>query len=340
MFKDHETRSLQRRVLLQTTGVMLSILLVFFIIINVLGLMAGNAFYKEFCVWHTRFEIERFQSLKAVLEEGIATKHWQNIKLDSRFGYTLQGSYLPNPKPTKNTVVFVHGIAGSRLTGIWYAPLYWSAGYNVLVYDSRASGESGGESVTWGYYERYDLDQWIDWVEQNHPGGIIGVHGISMGAATALMHAEMNETTHRIQFYVADSAYSDLAELLTEQIDDVIKLHSPFWVRLLLWYSSLAANWQSGFRFQDVSPLQSVKNVTTPVLYLHGGADALVPVQMSEQLYTATKGYKRKYIFPKDAHIMAFFNHKTEYQQQILSFISSLQSKDNPAILVPSVVPY
>ena len=324
MFNDHETQKLKRKAWRQMLGILLAILLVVFIIVNAIGLVAGNAFYKEFCVWHTRFDIERFQPLQATLAEGIATKHWQNVSLDSRLGYTLKGSYLPSPTPTKNTVIFVHGIAGSRLMGIWYAPLYWNAGYNVLVYDSRASGESGGESVTWGYYERYDLDQWVDWVEQHYPGGTIGIHGVSMGAATALMHAEMNESSHRVKFYIADSAYSDLEELLTQQIDTAVNLHSPVWVRLLLWYSSLAANWQTGFRFQDVSPLQAVKNATTPILYLHGEADVLVPVRMCDELYTATKGYKQKYTFLKDAHTMAFFNHKAEYQQQVLNFIASL----------------
>ncbi|WP_371381640.1 alpha/beta fold hydrolase [Sporomusa aerivorans] len=324
MHKDYETRTLKQKIWLQTTGVFLAILFVLSIIINAAGLIAGNAFYKEFCVWHTRFDARRFNSLQETLDEGIKNKNWQNISFKSRQGYILQGTYLPNPKPTNNTVVFVHGIASSRLMGVWYAPIYWSAGYNVLVYDSRASGASGGESVTWGIYERYDLDQWIDWVEQHNPGGIIGVHGVSMGAATALMHAEINESTHRVKFYVADSAYSDLTELFTQQINNAVNLHSTFWIRLLLWYSSLAANWQSGFRFQDVSPVQSVKTATTPTLFLHGEADALVPQVMCEQLYAASSGYKKMYVFPKDAHAMAIFNHKQEYQQQIINFISAL----------------
>lgn len=324
MYKDHETNTLKRKIWLQTTVVLLAISFVLFIIVNTVGLVAGNAFYKEFCVLHTRFDVRRFQSLQATLDEGIKNKNWKNISLKSRQGYILQGSYLPNPKPTQNTVIFVHGIAGSRLMGLWYAPIYWRAGYNVLTYDSRASGQSGGESVTWGYYERYDLDQWIDWVQQHNPGGIIGVHGVSMGAATALMHAEINEATHRVRFYVADSAYSDLAELLTRQIDSAVNLHSSFWTKLLLWYASLAANWQSGFRFQDVSPVQSVQNVTTPILYLHGEADALVPEYMCEQLYQSTKGVRLKYIFPNDAHAMSIFSHKPEYRQHVIDFLAKI----------------
>lgn len=324
MYQDIELKALKRKVWCQSGLVALTIVLVFFGIFNAGGLLVGNAFYKEFCIWHTRFGLQRFQPLKSILDEGIRTKNWHNVSIESRLGYTLQGTYLPNPKPTKNTIVFVHGIAANRLIGLWYAPLYLNAGYNVLLFDSRACGESGGASVTWGFYERYDLDQWVDWTQQQNPGGVIGVHGMSMGAATALLHAEMNETTHKVQFYIADSAYSDLEALLIQQIDTAVRLRNPNWVKLLLWYSSLAANWHSGFRFQDVSPVQSVQWVTTPVLYLHGQADVVVPAAMCEQLYAATKGYKEKQIFPQEAHVMAYFKHQAEYRQQVMEFISKV----------------
>lgn len=327
MFKDDEMQALKRKVWFQMFFVILSILFVLFAIVNTAGLVIGDFFYKEFCVWNIRLDSQRFQSLQSTLEDGIKNKHWQNVSINSRLGYTLRGTYLPNSTPSNNTVVFVHGINGSRLQGLWYAPLYLRAGYNVLIYDSRASGESGGNSVSWGFYEKYDLDQWIDWIEQNYPKGNIGVHGVSMGAATALMHAEMNEVTHRVKFYVADSSYSDLEELLTQQIDTAVAVHDPLWIKLLLRYSSIMAHWQSGFRYEDVSPVRSVHNVTTPILYLHGGADLVVPADMNEQLYVATKGYKEKYIFSGDAHAMAIFNHKAEYQRQLINFIDEVSGK-------------
>jgi len=321
MFNDDEIKAMKRKVWFRLFVVTLSILFVFFAIVNAAGLVMGNIFYKEFCEWNIRINSKQFQTLQVSLDEGIKNKNWENVSINSRLGYTLQGTYLPNPAPSNNTVVFVHGINGSRLMGLWYAPIYIKAGYNVLIYDSRASGESGGNSVSWGFYEKYDLDQWIDWVEQHHPNGNIGVHGVSMGAATALMHAEMNEVTHRVKFYVADSGYSDLEELLIQQIDATVSLHDPFWINLLLRYSSIMAKWQSGFRYGDVSPVRSVRNVTTPIIYLHGDKDVLVPVYMNDQLYAATKGYKEQYISPGDTHAMAIFNHKAEYERRIVNFM-------------------
>jgi pimeloyl-ACP methyl ester carboxylesterase len=54
--------------------------------------------------------------------------------------------------------------------------------FDVLAYDSRAHGESGGNACTYGYYEKRDLSRAID---------LIGLRpvvalGISLGAAVAL----------------------------------------------------------------------------------------------------------------------------------------------------------
>lgn len=308
----------------RTAWVLLAIFFVLFAIVNSVAILAGEAFYREFCQNNTRFELERFQPLQQDLSQGIETKGWREVEIQSRFGYTLKGTYLPANTASNKTVIFVHGVAASRLMGLWYAPLYLRNGYNVLIYDSRASGDSGGEAISWGYYEKYDLDQWVDWLEDQQPNGVIGIHGVSMGAATALLHAELNEQSKRVKFYVSDSAYSDLEQLLLQQIDATVQLHHTWWVNLLLNYSSLVAHYKAGFYYKDVSPVHAVSNVTTPILYLHGDADLLVPVAMCDQLYQATNGYKEKHIFPGDKHVMAIFNHRREYQRLILNFIQRL----------------
>ncbi|MBP1763712.1 MAG: hypothetical protein H6Q65_770 [Firmicutes bacterium] len=320
---DHDLKRHRRRIYRRT---ILILAFLFLLCINTAGLFAGTLFYNEFCVSNTRVGLERFNSLKNDLETGVRMHNWQEVSIQSRNGYTLQGTYLPNPIPTNKTILFLHGITGSRLVGLWYADIYQNEGYNVLLYDARAHGDSGGSSSSWGYYEKTDLDQWIDWLQQQHPGGIIGVHGVSMGAATALSHAEMNETTKKAAFYIADSAYSDLEDLLGQQIDATIPA-GPIWTALLLHYSSAAAYVQSGFLYSYVSPVHSVTTATTPVLYLHGEADRLVPVSMCRKLYTATKGYREIHTFPGVGHGMAIFEAREDYQQAIHRFLHNATAK-------------
>ncbi|WP_425059526.1 hypothetical protein SCACP_01190 [Sporomusa carbonis] len=318
---DAALKAHKRKIYVHTAkGVFLLIIL----IINFICFFIGAVFHNEFCVLNTRTSFVRYNRLQARLEQGLRTGGWQTVSLYSRFGYILKGTFLPNPVPSDKTVIFVHGIAANQLMGLPYSEMYLDKGYNILIYDSRAHGESGGSCTTWGYYEKYDLDQWVDWLEKKYPNGVIGVHGVSMGAATALMHASLNEPSKRVKFYIADSAYSDLEDLLTQQITALVKSRYPLWVLTLIKYCSVVAYIQSRFSYADVSPLRAVSHVTTPVLYLHGESDTLVPAGMSVQLYAATKGYREIHIFPNVKHGMAILDRRYEYQETVTHFLNSI----------------
>ncbi|WP_425061395.1 alpha/beta hydrolase [Sporomusa carbonis] len=208
---------------------------------------------------------------------------------------------------------------------MYYTDIYLNAGFNILLVDSRAHGESGGNSVTWGNYEKYDLDQWVDWVYQRFPGGMIGIHGISMGAATALMHAELNEANKRVAFYIADSSYSDFETLLALQLKQRLSLPGTVLPKILLQYANAAAYFNSRFTFHQASPIRSVRNVTTPVLYIHLEADELIPASMSQELYQATKGPRQLYMFPHAGHISAIFDDWYRYGGVVQNFVRSVE---------------
>ncbi len=297
--------------------------------INGAGLYLGNMIYNEMSIRHSRLHAHHSGRLKQVMEKGKQEKQWQDLSLDSRFGYSLQGTYIPNPVRTENTLIFLHGFTENRLVGLNYVNLYLNSGYNLLLVDSRAHGDSGGDSVTWGVYEKYDLDQWVDWIHNKFPGGSIGVHGISMGAATALLHAELNESNKRVKFYVADSAYSDLNALLALQMEQRLQLPGNISPQLLLPYVNAVAFLKSQFTFDQASPLRAVRNVTTPILYIHGEADKLVPASMSQELYRATKGPRQINTFPRAEHVSSLYNDRYRYRTLVQDFTRSLSQQDS-----------
>lgn len=182
--------------------------------LNGIGLFGGDVVYEEVSVLHSHMNEKNMEAFKSQLKDSVAENQIEEVTLDSRFGYFLRGTYIRNSQATDKTLVFLHGFAENRAAGLNYLDIYLNQGFNVLLVDSRAHGKSGGDSVTWGNYEKYDLDTWVDWVQKRFPQGEIGIHGISMGAATALLHAELNETSKRVRFYVADSSYSDFETLL------------------------------------------------------------------------------------------------------------------------------
>lgn len=302
--------------------VLLSIVIVF-LGINGAGLYIGNIIYKETSVLHSHLN-ETNGRLKQILETGKQESKWEDITIVSRFGYPLSATYIPNPQTTDKTLIFLHGFSESRAVGLNYLDIYLNYGFNLLLIDLRAHGESGGNSVTWGNYEKYDLDQWVDWVGNRFPQGMIGVHGISMGAATALMHAELNEANKRVAFYIADSPYSDFETLLVLQMERRLNLPGKV-TKLLLPYANIAAYFDARFTFRQASPIRSVRNITTPVLYIHGEADKLVPASMSLELYHATKGPRQIYLFANAGHVTAIFNDRYQYGGIVRKFVQTIE---------------
>ena len=251
----------------------------------------------------------------------------EDVILKVKQGYNLSGTYIKNPKETKDTVILVHGLVMTRRTMLSTARLYLDKGFNVLLYDSRNNGESGGKNTTYGYYESYDLDEWVKYVSERNPGGCIGVHGRSMGAATALLHSELNEKEKKVKFYVADCSFSDLKD---EFLYVGGRLTAGLPLESIEFCASTVTKLKSGFKFSDVSPRKSVKNASTPILFIHGDKDELVPVSMCKELFNSkTKGLKDMYITPNARHGESFNSDKEEYRKRIYDFIDDVLALAN-----------
>src|ERR1700726_475759 len=107
----------------------------------------------------------------------------RDVSVTSIDGSHLQGWFARPAKANGDAVILLHGVGDNRQGMMGFAELFLSNGFAVLVLDSRAQGESGGEFPTYGLKESDDVHRWFDWlVMQQHPKCVFGL-GESMGAA-------------------------------------------------------------------------------------------------------------------------------------------------------------
>ena len=82
-------------------------------------------------------------------------------------------------------------------------------------------------------------------------------------------------------------------------------------------------------RYVEHSPLTYVSNVETPVLLLHGEADARCPIEQSEQYFVALKrlGKEVEFVrFPDCSHMFLRFGHprmREEYFARMLAWFDA-----------------
>lgn len=242
----------------------------------------------------------------------------EEITIRSPFGYNLHGFYFPM-EGARKTIVIVHGITWSLFGSVPYMAIFRKRGYNVLIYDQRTHGLSGGENCTFGLFEKYDLKTVVDYaLARLGPGGIVGTHGESLGAATVLQHAGIDP---RLSFAIADCPYSDLYPLFAYRLK--MEYHLPAFP--LLDVASQICYRMCGMKFSEVRPIEAVRNLETPVMFCHGVEDDYIPPQMSVDMQQARrKGLTRLYLAPNARHAQAYWNNREEYDQKVGQFLAEI----------------
>ncbi|WP_234399843.1 alpha/beta hydrolase [Paenibacillus popilliae] len=241
----------------------------------------------------------------------------------SKDGFRLQGYYIEPHPGGRKVVIIVHGYTANHGFATQFIRLFADEGFNVLLIDQRSHGCSEGRYATYGYYEREDLDAWIDWVRRRvGEDTYIGLHGQSMGGGTVLMHAGMDPG---IRFIIADCPYSDLEKLMRYQLKDLNRV--PLFPFMGMLDRKLRR--RAAFSMRDVKPVDRIREKDVPLLLIHGGKDDFVPTSMSVKLYHAKgKGIRRLHIVADAVHATAYPTDPLGYRGAVYQFLAEVREQE------------
>jgi dipeptidyl aminopeptidase/acylaminoacyl peptidase len=230
----------------------------------------------------------------------------------------LQGWYLPSRG--ERAIIMVHGIGQNRWNAWERVPqkaqLFVEHGFDVLVFDLRGHGQSGGDRLGFGWLERNDVLGAVAYVESRGVApGRIGVQGHSYGAATGLLTAAVDSD---IAAVVADSAFADIRSLLDREVQ--LRGYPPIFAPGV----GLATH-RFGIDLDQVAPLAEVAKIAPrPILFIHGTADERIPVDNSRRLFAAAGNETDElWIVPGAAHVQAFAVKPELYAQKVLAFFDA-----------------
>ena len=132
----------------------------------------------------------------------------------------------------------------------------------ILLPDGRGHGTSGGELVTYGLWEKYDVRNWTRWLRQQNCQTIYGL-GESLGGSVLIQAAALGDDFHAI---VAESAFVDLQAIAESRVQQMFHLSPWFLVPNAMTF----AKYRYGLDLRQVSPIESMRRTTTPTLLIHG----------------------------------------------------------------------
>ena len=103
-----------------------------------------------------------------------------------------------------------HIAAGDALEAV---ELLLPDGISVFAFDFSGSGHSDGDTISLGFYEKFDVECVVKHLRGNPMVSTIGIWGRSMGAATAVLYSQMDPS---VACLVLDSAFTSLKHIMHE----------------------------------------------------------------------------------------------------------------------------
>jgi uncharacterized protein len=240
----------------------------------------------------------------------------REMVIQSPFGYGIK-AVLAEPHRTNNYVIICHGVTENKMNSIKYMNLFLNRGFNVLIYDHRRHGESGGKTTSYGHYEKFDLKAIVDWLrDEVGPLLQLGIHGESMGAATMLLYAGMIEDG--ANFYIADCPFSNFKEQLAYRLKTEMKLPPKVFLPL----GDAFLRMRDRYSINEVSPIAVIQNIKKPILFIHSKKDDYILPSMTKDLYDKKLGPKKLYLADQGVHAQSLNENRDGYEQAIDEFLA------------------
>lgn len=231
---------------------------------------------------------------------------YEAVNFKSGDGTPLHGWFIPakgkSPKVAKGTIVFSHGNAGSISYHLGFCAWFAEAGFNVLMYDYRGFGKSGGNvdrrgmiddvKAAFGYaLSRKDIDS-----------SRLVSYGHSLGGAQSVT-ALGESPVKGLRAIIVDGAfasYKAMARVFGGELG-----------------ASLVTD--------ELAPKDYVKKLSpTPLLVVHGDHDEVVPVSQGLQLFQSAGQPKTLFEVKNGRHGTALSDNDAAYRKKVIVWLDAL----------------
>lgn len=242
----------------------------------------------------------------------------EDVYITSSDGLKLHGTFFPREN-TKKVAICFHGYTSEGLSD--YTSLgkfYLEHGFQVLLVDERAHGQSEGTYIGFGCLDRHDAKAWIEYII-----GRVGtdcqilLQGISMGAATVLMTTGL-ALPPQVKAAVSDCAFTSAYYVFKSVLKTMY--HLPAFPLMNL--ADLMNRRRAGYGLNECNAVNEVAKSVTPTLFIHGDRDTFVPCSMVYELYEACHAPKELLVIHDASHAEAYYKDTEAYENAVTKFIT------------------
>ena len=256
---------------------------------------------------------------------------YEDVSFPSKDGIALKGWWVPAPD-AKGSVVLVHGLNRSRLEMVGKTKFLHDQGWNALLFDLRAHGESGGTMRTLGYLERGDVHAAVELARARTSAAPVVLWGISFGGATAVFTAAEDP---QVAAVVCDSSFRSLRDTTS---------HHLGLFRRFRWWAWLVPSWPVAdevlFWFErrtgadpDLLDVEkaAVKLQPRPALFVANSGDRRMPQEIAFDLQKAAGERATVLVIPGTSHGGAWREGTAPYEEAVKKILDLARAEGGPA---------
>jgi fermentation-respiration switch protein FrsA (DUF1100 family) len=235
----------------------------------------------------------------------------RDVEFESGSGSKLRGWLVPGRKGA-GAVLLMHGFRGDRRQMSGRASFLSKTGYSVLLFDFQAHGESPGRQITIGYLESRDAQAAVEFMKKSCPGEKLGVIGLSMGGAAAVLASPALE----VDAMVLEAVYPDIERATADRLERYLGAWARSFAPLLIMQLPLRA----GIDKTALRPIDHIGAIKAPKLFVAGAKDRHTKLDESRELFAAASEPKEFWVVEEAAHVDVHQMVKEEYERRILDF--------------------
>jgi alpha-beta hydrolase superfamily lysophospholipase len=202
------------------------------------------------------------------------------VAITTEDGVVLESWIAPaSASVSRGTILMFHGHGSNKSAIIREAAAFHAMGWQVVLTDFRAHGNSSGEICTIGANESLDVKAVYDYARRELREKNLAIWGISLGASTTL-HAMANYNI-RPERLLLEMPFATLHDAVKGRLRTMHLPAEPLSTMLTFW-----GGLQHGFWAFSLQPAEDARAVSCPVLLQWGFKDNRVTEQETNTIFT------------------------------------------------------
>jgi uncharacterized protein len=303
---------------------LLKVILVVFVLLNVIVIFHAYKFTHHYepneVVIKTDAEKTGWDKTKEILF-GFKMPKQKNIAPDSAYR-TVKITTNDNLKldawftavdSSKGTVAMFHGHAGKKSGILKEAESFRELGYNTLLVDLRAHGNSEGNTCTIGFDEGADIKAAYDYLQQKGEKNIV-LYGISLGAAS--ITKGINDFALTPSKVILEMPFGSLPEAVIGRVKMMGLPAQPISTLLTFWGGTMHGFWAFGMK-----PNEYAKKIKCPVLLQWGKTDPRVTQKEMNDIFTNVSTAKKLVVYENSGHQSLCTNEHEKWMSNVSVFL-------------------